>query len=61
MGKLTRADIKKAEKAIARNDPVIYDAADNMSPPQIVGNVKHMKVFKLAVARFIKQGEFRRD
>lgn len=41
--------LKAAERKIERNDVMIYDVASQTG--QIVGNVKHMRWFKYAVAQ----------
>jgi len=50
--------IEKAEKLIKRGDSKVYDIAANMFPAQIVENVRHMKVFKLAVAKALLDDDF---
>jgi hypothetical protein len=50
--------MEKAEKLIKRGDSRVYDVASNMFPAQIVENVSHMRVFKLAVARSLLDDDF---
>ena len=50
---ITDKDLKRAERLIEKDDPVIYDVAVNLVPNQIVGNVKHMRFFRYEVARWI--------
>jgi hypothetical protein len=55
--KITKKDLEMAERLIKKDDPLIYDAAANMFPAQIVGNVKHTTAFKMAVARWLKENK----
>lgn len=54
MAKATIEDLKsRAESAIANDEDFIYDVASGVG--QMVGNVRHMHWFKLAVMRALTE------
>lgn len=51
--------LTKAKMLIDKDDPFIYDVAVNMFPAQIVGNVKHTRIFLEAVADAVEEDDKR--
>ena len=56
----TKKDLELAGSAIEKDSQIIYDAANNMFPAQIVDNVKHTLRFKIAVAEWIHQNKIKK-
>jgi hypothetical protein len=52
--KATLADLEtRARKAVDNDESWLWNVATDMSPPQILDNVKHTRIFREAVMRWL--------